>query len=72
MICIVPTPEQSRHLEQAKDDIELVDEKGKRLGIVAREIDLEDIRIARQRLQSDEPRYTYADVLEHLRSLEAL
>ena len=50
--------------------IELVDENGRRLGVVAREIDLEDIRIARARLESDQPRLSYAAVLDHLHRLE--
>jgi hypothetical protein len=70
MIRIVATPEQIRQMEEAVDGIELVDEAGKRLGVVAREIDLEDVRLARQRLTSDQPRLSYADVLEHLQGLE--
>ena len=71
MIRIVATAEQIRQLQEADDAIELVDEQGNRLGVVAREVDLEDIRIARERLKSDQPRYTYAEVLEHIRSREA-
>lgn len=71
MIRIVATADQIRQLQQATDGIELVDEQGNRLGIVAREIDLEDIRVARERLDSDQPRLSYAEVLDHLRGLEA-
>jgi hypothetical protein len=71
MIRIVATAEQIRQLSQADDLIELVDEGGNRLGIVAREVDLEDIRIARERLNSDQPRLSYADVLDHLHRLES-
>ena len=71
MIRIVATADQIRQLEHATDGIELVDEKGNRLGIVAREVDLEDIRIARERLRSDQSRLSYAEVLDHLRGLEA-
>jgi hypothetical protein len=67
MIRIVATAEQIRQLKQATDGIELVDEQGNRLGIVAREVDLDDVRIARERLNSDQPRLSYADVLDHLR-----
>ena len=70
MIRIVATSEQIRQLKEAEDLVELVDENGNRLGIVAREIDLEDIRIARERLKSDQPRLSYADVLDHLHRLE--
>lgn len=71
MIRIVATADQIRQLKQATDGIELVDENGNRLGVVAREVDLEDIRIARERLHSDQPRLSYAEVLDHLRGLEA-
>jgi hypothetical protein len=70
MIRIVATSEQIRQLNEADDLIELVDENGNRLGVVAREIDLEDIRIARARLNSDQPRLSYADLLGHLHRLE--
>jgi hypothetical protein len=71
MIRIVATADQVRQLQQATDGIELVDENGKRLGIVARDVDLEDIRIARERLKSDQPRLSYAEVLDHIQGLEA-
>ena len=70
MIRIVATAEQIRQLNGANDLIELVDEDGKRLGVVAKETDLEDIRIARARLKSDQPRLCYTDVLDHLHRLE--
>jgi len=70
MIRIVATAEQIRQLNEANELIEIVDETGKRLGVVAREVDLEDIRIARTRLKSDQPRLSYAEVLDHLHRLE--
>jgi len=70
MIRIVATAEQIRQLKNASDGIELVDENGNRIGIVALEVDLEDIRIARERLKSDQPRLSYAEVLEHVHALE--
>ncbi len=70
MIRIVATAEQIRQLNNASEGIELVDENGNRIGIVAREIDLEDIRIARERLKSDQPRLSHAEVLEHVHGLE--
>ena len=72
MIRIVATAEQIRQLNEADQGIELVDEAGQRLGVVAREIDLEDIRMARARLESDQPRLSYAAVLHHLHGLETL
>ena len=71
MIRIVATAEQIRQLKQATDGIELVDENGNRLGIVARDVDLEDIRVAHERLKSDQARLSYAEVLDHLHGLEA-
>jgi hypothetical protein len=70
MIRIVATAEQVRLVSEAKDGIELIDEHGNRLGIIARDADLEDIRIARERLDSDQPRLAYADVLGMLSSRE--
>jgi hypothetical protein len=43
---------------------------GHRLGVLARNADLEDIKIARQRLASDEERVPFSAVLEHLSTLE--
>lgn len=71
MIRIVATPEQIRQLTNTSEGIELVDENGNCLGIVALQTDLEDIRIARKRLKSDQPRLSYAEVLEHVHALEA-
>jgi hypothetical protein len=70
MIRIVATAEQIRQLNAADGLIEIVDENGKRIGVVAREIDLEDIRTARARLESNQPRLSYAAVLEYLHGLE--
>ena len=70
MIRIVATADQIRLLNAADDLIEIVDENGKRIGVVAREIDLDDIRTARARLESNQPRLSYAAVLEHLHRLE--
>jgi hypothetical protein len=71
MVQIVATAEQIRQMQNATDGVELIDENGNRLGIVAREIDLQDVRIARERLASDQHRLSYAGVIDHLRGLEA-
>lgn len=71
MIRIVATAEQIRQMQNATDGVELIDENGNRLGVVTREVDLEDVRIARERLGSDQPRLSYVEVLDHLRRLEA-
>ncbi len=71
MVRIVATTEQIRQLNEADDLIELIDANGKRLGVIAREVDLEDIRLARARLESDQPRMTYAAVLDHFCRLDS-
>jgi len=49
---------------------EIRDRSGKYLGYVAHGFNDEDISIAKQRLASDEPRYTTRQVLDHIQSLE--
>jgi hypothetical protein len=70
MIRIVATDEQMRQLKNAREGIEFVDDSGNRIGILALEVDLEDIRVARERLKSNQPRLSYAEVLEHVHVLE--
>jgi hypothetical protein len=71
MVKIVATEDQVRQMNDADEAIEFVDAAGNRLGVIAKSSDLEDIRIARQRLASDEERLPYSAVLEHLASLDA-
>lgn len=71
MIKIIATADQVRQLEQSNEAVEFVDAEGKRLGLIARASDLEDIRIARARLASNEERLPYPEVLAHLASLDA-
>ena len=70
MIQIVVNADQAKQMSEARDSVEFVDENGKRLGYFARPFTDDDIRIAKERLASDEPRYTTEEVLEHLRKLE--
>jgi hypothetical protein len=70
MIQVVVTADQAKLISEAHGSVEVVDENGKRLGYFARPFSDDEILLAKQRLASDEPRYTTAEVLEHLRKLE--
>lgn len=71
---IVLSAEQLVVMRQASSPVELLDEAGIRVG-VANPAALpdgwteEDLRLARQARNSGSPRYTTAQVLDHLRSL---
>lgn len=67
---IVVNDDQARIIAQSCESIEIRDRSGKHLGYVAQGFTEEDIAIAKQRLASDEPRYTTQQVLDHLQSLE--
>jgi len=71
MVKIIATEEQIQQLIASDDSVEFVDAAGNRLGLLARNVDLEDIRIARSRLASDEERLPFSAVLDHLSTLEA-
>jgi len=71
MVKIVATEDQIRQMNAADETIEFVDAAGNRLGVIARSSDLEDIRIARQRLASNGERLPNSSVLKHLASLDA-
>jgi len=68
---IIVDDEQARTIVEATESIEIRDRFGRRLGYVAQGFTDEDIAIARQRLDSDEPRYTTGEVIDHLKSLES-
>ncbi len=67
---IVVNDEQARIISESAESIEIRDLSGKHLGYVAHGFTDEDIAIAKQRLASDEPRYTTQEVLDHIQSLE--
>jgi hypothetical protein len=67
---IILDDQQAQIICEATESIEIRDLHGRRLGYVARDFTQEDIAIAKRRLESDEPRYTTRQVLDHLRSLE--
>jgi len=62
--------EQARLIAECAESLEIRDQHGKCLGYVAHGFSDEDIEIALQRMHSDEPRYTTAEVLQQLASLE--
>jgi hypothetical protein len=67
---IVVSDQQARLISEATESIEIRDARGGHLGYVAHGFTDEDIAIAKQRLASDDPRYTTQQVLDHLRSLD--
>ena len=67
---IVVDAQQARLISEATEGVEIRDPQGRHLGYVAHGLTDEDLSIAKQRLASDEPRYTTLEVLDHLRSLE--
>jgi hypothetical protein len=70
MIRIVATEEQARKIAEARDSVEIVDPLGNRLGYVARPFPDEDLRIARERLCSNEERRSTQMVVERLKSMQ--
>ncbi|NLX97090.1 MAG: hypothetical protein GXY83_13020 [Rhodopirellula sp.] len=62
---IVVDDVQARLILEAGGTIEIRDRHGKHLGYVAHGFSDEDFAIANERLHSDAPRYTTAEVMEH-------
>jgi hypothetical protein len=67
---IVVDDRQAKIISEATQSVEIHDQHGNHLGYVAHRFTAEDIAVAKRRLQSDEPRFTTQEVLNHLRSLE--
>jgi hypothetical protein len=67
---IVLTDEQAKAVASTLKPIPVRDSKGALLGTFTPIWTEEDIADAKRRLASDEPRYTTAQVLDYLRSLE--
>jgi hypothetical protein len=67
---IVVDDEQAKLIAEATGTVEIRDRQGKHLGYVGRGPSPEEIAVYRQRIESDAPRYTTAEVLERLRSVE--
>ena len=70
MTHIVVDDEQARIISGSGESIEIRDRNGKHLGYVAHGFTDEDIALAKERMASDEPRYTTQEVLSHIESLE--
>jgi hypothetical protein len=67
---IVVDDREAKIISDATQSVEIRDRRGNHLGYVAHRFTDEDIAVAKRRLQSDEPRFTTQEVLDHLRSLE--
>ena len=70
MTKLVLDDNQAELLSDAGEHVEVVDRRGNVLGRLVRGVTDEDIAIAKQRAASDAPRYTTAEVLEYLSSLD--
>lgn len=71
MTAIVVTEEQVEIIKNSPTGVEIRSPKGERLGVFTHHgVSEEDIRIALDRRASTSPRYTTAEVLAYLRSLE--
>jgi hypothetical protein len=77
MIQIVLDDEQAKALAVANGEIKLLDQHGRTLGYVARNcipgvvFSTEEIAAAKRSPADGGPRYTTAQVIDHLRSLES-
>ncbi|NUQ61355.1 MAG: hypothetical protein HUU20_02635 [Pirellulales bacterium] len=61
---------QARLILETTGTVEIRDRQGRHLGYVAHGFSDEDLAIAKQRLVSNEPRYTTREVMEHLKAME--
>jgi hypothetical protein len=68
---VVVDDQQAKIISDATESIEIRDPRGRHLGYVAQGFTDEDIAIAKDRVASDEPRYTTPEVLQHLQSLDS-
>jgi hypothetical protein len=67
MSYIVLNEAQSRVVSQANCDVQVRDKDGNHLGYITRGFTAEDIRIARERSESNVPCLSTAEVLDRLR-----
>jgi hypothetical protein len=67
---IVVDDQQAKLITEATESIEIRDPRGRHIGYVAHGFTDQDIAAAKDRVGSDEPRYTTQEVLDHLHSLE--
>jgi hypothetical protein len=71
MTQIVLPREQADVVARAIEPIEVCDPNGELLGYIDPVWTREDIDEAKRRIASDQPRYTTAQVMKHLQSLES-
>ena len=70
MTSIVVTDEQAQIIKSSPKGVEIRSPKGECLGVLTHGFTEEDIELAKKALASNSPRYTTAEVLQHLRTLE--
>lgn len=66
---IILTADQAKVLASAQQPVQLCDQQGNVLGVVPPIWSADEVAEAERRLATDEPRFTTAQVLEHLRSI---
>jgi len=66
MTHIVVSDDQAQIIHGATGSIEIRDGRGNCLGYVAHGFEAEDVAIAKERLASEQPRYTTSEVKEHI------
>ena len=71
MTQIVLTPNQVKVVLGSTGHVEIFDPQGKLLGYLTSGVSSKDLAIARQRLASGEPGFTFDEVMTRLHSLEA-
>jgi hypothetical protein len=69
MLEIVLNPEQAKVVASSLQPVQVRDERGNVLGVIAPAWTEEEIADAKRRLASGEPRLTLAQVLQHLGSV---
>lgn len=70
MIRIVVNDEQAKAITERRESVEIVDASGKRVGYLPPPSVEDEIRIAKERLASNQERVPSSVVLERLRALE--
>ena len=70
MIYIVVDDEQAKLISETSQGVEIRDRQGKHLGFVAHGFSDADVKLAKSRFGSSEPRLTTKEVLDYLSSLE--
>lgn len=68
MVHIVVNEEQAKIIHKTSGRVEVRDSQGNLLGFISANSATEEIAIAKGRMESDEPRHTTQEVLEHLQS----